>query len=83
MIQLKNISPNLNVVSVGDVDFYFSYETLVAFDDGAERVCSENVWSATTAKHLNAIQSDKSKRIPHEEFKERADELSKRLRISA
>jgi len=50
-------------------DFYFSYETLVAFKTASTGlVCMVNNWKTTTGKHLNRIQPDKKRRVTKEEF---------------
>jgi hypothetical protein len=50
-------------------DFYFSYQTLVAFSTPKTGlICRVNDWKQTTGKHLNAIQPDKKKRISGEAF---------------
>ena len=70
----KSPNPNDMVVTVGQLDLYFSYKTVVAYrtaDQGL--VCSENVWSVTTGRHLNSIQPDKHRRLPYEDFKRRLD----------
>jgi len=54
---------NANKVTIGNVDLYFSYNTLVAVDD----VVSQNEWSRTTGKLLNTINPDKKSRVPHAE----------------
>lgn len=61
--------PNFSIVHLNGAAFFFSYETCIAFqtvDQGT--VISENVWSRTTGKHLNWIDADKSRRVPHSEF---------------
>lgn len=58
-------------VDLGEIEFYYSYETIVAYYDHQDRlVCSENVWGVTTGKHLNWIQSDKKSRVKHDKFQE-------------
>ena len=58
-------------VDLGDIEFYYSYETIVAYADNQDRlVCSENYWGVTTGKHLNWIQSDKKSRVKHDKFEE-------------
>ncbi len=60
--------PNYSVVTLGDRTFFFSYSTCVGFhspDTGT--VASENRWSNTTGRHLNLF-SDKSDRLPHDQF---------------
>lgn len=50
-------------------EFYYSYQTLVAFStERSGLVCRKNVWKTTTGKHLNAIQPNKAKRVSKEEF---------------
>lgn len=59
-------------VEVGDMTFYFSYDTCVAYwAPGEGMVISENVWSTTTGRHLNLINDDKSERIPYNEFEKK------------
>ena len=65
-ISLEQIRPNLVVVTVGGKELAFSYQTVVAFSDGAGWVKSENIWSVTTGRHLNALPG--RERIPHDEF---------------
>ena len=50
--------------------FWFSYQTLVAFQKfGGKRYVRENVWRTTTGKHLNAIDGgDKKNRVSEQEF---------------
>lgn len=67
--RLYPVRTNLNRVDVNGVSFWFSYQTVVAFEDHKGLVVSENVWSQTTGKHLNSIQSDKSLRVPYEKFR--------------
>lgn len=60
---------NAIVVGVGELDLFFSYETLVAFSlPGVGRIVHENIWSTTTGKHLNAIDKKQGKRLGTEEF---------------
>lgn len=56
-------------VDLGEITLYYSYETIVAYEDDRDGlVCSTNIWGTTTGKHLNWIQSLKSKRIDNVEF---------------
>lgn len=49
--------------------YYFSYQTLVAFNGPDGRlVVMKNYWGTTTGKHLNAIDDDKKKRVGKDEF---------------
>lgn len=56
---------------MGGIEFYYSYETIVAYAEPIDGlVCSENVWGTTTGKHLNWIQPDKKFRVKHDKFQE-------------
>ena len=48
------------VVNIGELQFYFSYETIIAFRDENGLKISKNIWSTTTGKHLNWIDDDKN-----------------------
>lgn len=64
-----NYGAHCQRVTLGALDLYFSYQTIVAFrDPAAGLVCVENIYSNTTGKHLNAIQPDKKRRVPLAEF---------------
>ena len=71
----NNTNPNDIVVSIGRLDLFFSYETIVAFRDDELSCCRVNSWGPTTGKHLNAIQPDKSKRVSGEIFEDRLAEM--------
>jgi hypothetical protein len=65
------LAPNFSEVTLGELDLYFSYATLVAFRAGGKLVVRVNDWSATTGKHLNAIDGgDKKSRLEATEFVE-------------
>lgn len=64
--RIKHILPNLCRIDIGKHSFFFSYETCVAVDD----VCSKNIWSTTTGKHLNIIEPDHDRRVPYEKLLE-------------
>ena len=56
-------------VDLGDIEFYYSYETIVAYGDNQDHlVCSTNVWGVTTGKHLNWIMENKKSRTENEKF---------------
>ena len=56
------------IVTIDDLELYFSYNILVAFSYKGELFCSNNAFSCDTGKFLNEIQPDKSKRLPAAEF---------------
>lgn len=61
--------PNFSRVSVNGLTLWFSYETVIAFQDTGNVVVSENVWGPTTGKHLNAVSPvARSERTPRAEF---------------
>jgi len=59
--------------NVGGNQIYYSYNTTVAVKTPIETYVSENVWSTTTAKHLNRIEeltgSNKEYRIRYKDFR--------------
>lgn len=61
--------------------YWFSYDTLVAFDIGGEFHIQQNIWGTTTGKHLNWIDSDKSIREDSETFEKNLKRLTKRERL--
>ncbi len=70
----KQPQMNFSAVHVNGVVVYFSYKTPIAFyTKSGELFISENNWNTTTGRHLNYIDSDKKKRIPHSEFLRKYD----------
>lgn len=48
---------------------YFSYRTVVAFEEFFERFVVQNQWGRTTGKHLNAIDGgDRGSRFAPDDF---------------
>ena len=56
--------------------YWYSYETLVAFCINGEFHIIRNYWGATTGKHLNWIDSDKSIREDSDTFQQNFERLS-------
>jgi len=58
----------------GDKTIYYSYNTTVAVKTPIETYVCENVWSVTTAKHLNRIEeltgSNKEYRMRYKDFRD-------------
>lgn len=46
---------NAKCVKIGDVELYFSYETIVGLRYRGRTLVTQNTWGPTTGKHLNAI----------------------------
>lgn len=68
----------------GRLELYFSYDTIVAFQErGQEIVASQNVWSSTTGRHLNEIdggeKEERKDRVSHQEFRKALDEAMARF----
>lgn len=79
----ENSAKNFNRVTVGRIDLYFSYETVVAFQLGGEDiVISENNWGTTTGKHLNWINTDKSIRVSSEEFTKQLNDCMNKIGVN-
>ena len=64
-------------VDIGTLSLYFSYETVVAFQDVDGLKVRQNDWSTTTGKHLNWIDGgDKKARLASQDI---ADALTAQL----
>ena len=67
-------SKNLWFENIGDKTIYYSYNTTVAVKTPIDTYVSENVWSVTTAKHLNRIEeltgSDREYRMRYRDFRD-------------
>ncbi len=79
----NNTSSNTKAVRMGALTLYWSYKTIVAFAVSGRIVVCENVWSRTTGKHLNFIDSNKANRLPVGEFNELLDRVLSQVNISA
>lgn len=69
-------------VTIGSLNLYFSYDTVVAFKDGGNLVIRQNDWKQTTGKHLNAINPDKKVRISGEQFEKQLGEVLKKHNLT-
>jgi len=72
--------PNTAHVHIGDLRLFYSYETCVAFKEtGGSWVVSENIWSATTGRHIMTETGvNPAGRLPHQEFTEALSEACAR-----
>ena len=81
MVRLRNMNENgaknYNMVEIGYLEIYFSYETCVGFRTSKTGlVVSENIWGSTTGKHLNWLDGGrKESRVPIDEFEKQLKEL--------
>ena len=67
-------SKNLWFENIGDKTIYYSYNTTVAVRTPIDTYVCENVWSVTTARHLNRIEeltgSNREYRMRYRDFRE-------------
>ena len=67
-------SKNLWFENIGNKTIYYSYNTTVAVKTPIDTYVCENVWSITTAKHLNRIEeltgSNREYRMRYKDFQE-------------
>jgi len=65
-------SKSLYFENIGDKTIYYSYNTTVAIKTPIDTYVCENVWSVTTAKHLNRIEeltgSNREYRMRYKDF---------------
>ncbi len=66
-------SKSLYFENIGDTTIYYSYNTTVAIKTPIDTYVCENVWSVTTAKHLNRIEeltgSNREYRMRYKDFR--------------
>uniref|UniRef100_A0A6M3LNP1 DUF8033 domain-containing protein n=1 Tax=viral metagenome TaxID=1070528 RepID=A0A6M3LNP1_9ZZZZ len=73
-----NYGSHTQQVDIGNVRLFFSYDTVVAFNDNGRNIVCENVWGTTTGKHLNWIDGgDKKARLSSEKFNHLLNEMLK------
>ena len=72
--QLLRTTKNLYCDYVNGYQVYYSYNTAVAVKTPIDTYVCENVWSVTTAKHLNRIEeltgSNREYRMRYRDFRE-------------
>ena len=74
----NNYGAHTQQIDIGNLQLWFSYNTVVAFAGENGRKVSQNVWGTTTGKHLNWIDGgNKSVRLPSEEFDRQLAQLLK------
>lgn len=77
-ISLRTIRPNLTEVTIGNLDLYYSYETIVAFRESGKLMGSQNVWSNTTGRHLSELGISKDERVQADKFDDMLIEVLKK-----
>jgi hypothetical protein len=80
----ENYGAHAMRVRIGALTLWFSYSTVVAFQEpGRARRVTENVWKQTTGKHLNAIDGgDKKSRLKRSVFQAELSDLLARHGLS-
>ena len=58
MITHSQVATNLTITSIGKLNLYFSYSTLIALDHNNIRLRTNEVVSRTTTKHLKKLGID-------------------------
>jgi len=75
MIKHEKLGSNQYKVTVNEVEYYFSYDTVVAFRLRGKLFVSENVWSNTAGKLLNKLEPNKKNRYKFESFNTMVEDL--------
>ena len=74
---------NYAVVSFQNLTLWTSYNTVIGFmTPKTGRVARANDWGPTTGKHLNAVESDKGKRINGADFEAQLADVLKAFGLS-
>jgi hypothetical protein len=68
LIKVPQFYRKFHIVVLNGMALYFSYSSIIAFETENGIVISENIWSNTTGRHLNWIDSDKTSRFKNSEF---------------
>jgi hypothetical protein len=70
---------NRNRMSIGKLDLYFSYDTIVAFAEQGIITATAKKYSNTTSKFIDELQPNSDFRKEHKEFLELLQEALNRL----
>lgn len=76
-----NYGSHTQEVTIGDLRLWFSYDTVIAFNNGDGLKVCKNAWGSTTGKHLNWINPDKSRRLPGDEFDKQIAKVLKKHKL--
>ena len=82
LLSLDRVASNLHTVTIGKLKLFYSYKTVIAYENAGKLTVCENVWTHTTGKHLNIIDRDKSERLAHEVFLRRLSDMLSRYGAS-
>lgn len=65
----NNYGAHTIAMDIGELTFYFSYDTVIAFSGTGKGLrISKNYWGNTTGKHLNWINPNKNLRLDAKHF---------------
>jgi hypothetical protein len=78
----SNYGAHSLLINIGRLTLYFSYDTVVGFEDGIGQYYCENCWGTTTGKHLNWLCPDKKLRLPPDEFETKLQETLEKYKLS-
>ena len=69
----ENYGVNTLVVRINNLTLFYSYRTIVAYQDAEDgKAVCENEWGVTTGKHLNWIDGgNKKNRLDYDTFQEK------------
>ena len=73
---------NARLVTIGDLDLYFSYKTVIAFNYEGRTIGRVNEWGPTTGRHMNDVPGNaKEDRLNGEDFRNALGELTEELNL--
>jgi len=75
---IDNYGAHSLAVDIGNLTLYFSYDTVIAYQDKGDFHICKNMWSTTTGRHLNRLSKDKREREDPETFGRGLNEVLKR-----
>lgn len=73
-----NYGAHSTAIDIGNLTLYFSYDTVIAYQDKADFHICKNIWGTTTGRHMNRLSRDKSEREDPEVFGKGLDEVLRR-----
>jgi len=69
-------SDKLTIFCIGNIELYFSYESIIGYYDRELYICG-GIWSNTTCKHIKKVERmwDSVVKLSKEEFLEQLNEV--------
>jgi hypothetical protein len=68
LVSIETLSRSLSKVTLGSLELYFSFRTLIGLKDNGSFIVGDLKRSRTTSRHLTLLEPEKKKRISYEEF---------------